>query len=262
MFESFFDLPLLIAGPAIVGSVCLYGVLGLWVARRYILPRLRSQDSNSDFTSAMLQAVMVFYGLAVALIAVSVWQSYSDAAKISSQEATAAATLYRDLGGYAEPARSQLQKQLRDYVNQIIQQAWPIQQRGQIPTAGVEMMNRFQAMLMSVEPTTEGQKILHAETLSIYNQLIQARRLRLDAVQARLPGVLWFIIIVGALINLSLSFLFRIEDGWFQGIQVMFLAAFIGLVIFLIFAFDRPFRGELGLRPDSYQLVYDHLMKP
>jgi len=124
------------------------------------------------------------------------------------------------------------------------------------------MMNRFQAMLMNVEPTTEGQKILHAETLSTYNQLIQARRLRLDAVQARLPGVLWFIIIVGALINLSLSFLFRIEDGWFQGIQVIFLAAFIGLVIFLIFAFDRPFRGELGLRPDSYQLVYDHLMQP
>ena len=117
-------------------------------------------------------------------------------------------------------------------------------------------------MLMSFEPTTEGQKILHAETLSTYNQLIQARRLRLDAVQARLPGVLWFIIIVGTLINLSLSFFFRIEDPWFQAIQVIFLAAFIGFVIFIIFAFDRPFRGELGLRSDSYQLVYDHLMQP
>jgi hypothetical protein len=30
----------------------------------------------------------------------------------------------------------------------------------------------------------------------------------------------------------------------------------------MIFTFDRPFRGELGLRPDSYQLVYDHLMQP
>jgi Protein of unknown function (DUF4239) len=262
MSESIFDLPLLVAGPAIVGSLCVYGIVGLWIVRRYILPRLRSQDSNSDFTGAMLQAVMVFYGLAVALIAVSVWQSYSDAAKVSSQEATAAAALYRYLGGYTEPARSQLQKELREYVNQIIHQAWPMQQRGQVPTEGVEMMNRFQAMLMSFEPTTEGQKILHAETLSTYNQLIQARRLRLDAVQVRLPGVLWFIIIVGALINLSLSFFFRIEDGWFQAIQVTFLAAFIGLVISLIFAFDRPFRGELGLRPDSYQLVYDHLMKP
>src|SRR6267143_2260581 len=162
MSESFFDLPLLVAGPVIVGSLCLYGIVGLSLVRRYVLPRLRTRDSHADFTGAMLQAVMVFYGLAVALIAVSVWQSYSDAAKVSSQEATAAAVLCRDLSGYAEPARSQLQKQLRDYVEQIIHQASPMQQRGQIPTAGVEMMNRFQAMLMSVEPTTEGQKLLHA----------------------------------------------------------------------------------------------------
>jgi nitrate reductase gamma subunit len=135
MLESLFDLPLLIAGPIIVGSLCLYGVIGLSIVRRYILPRLRSQDSYSDFAGAMLQAVMVFYGLAVALIAVSVWQSYSDAAKVSSQEATAAATLYRDLSGYAEPARSQLQKQLRDYVNQIIQQAWPMRLILKVPVA-------------------------------------------------------------------------------------------------------------------------------
>ena len=84
MLESLFDLPLPIAGPIIVGSLCLYAIVGLSIVRRYILPRLRSQDPYSDFTGAMLQAVMVFYGLAVALIAVSVWQGYSDAAKISS----------------------------------------------------------------------------------------------------------------------------------------------------------------------------------
>ena len=36
----------------------------------------------------------------------------------------------------------------------------------------------------------------------------------------------------------------------------------MGLVIFMILALDRPFIGDLGLRPDSYQLIYDHLMKP
>src|SRR5438067_3850408 len=146
MLESLFDLPLLIAGPIIIGSLCLYGVIGLSIVRRYILPRLRSQDSYSDFTGAMLQAVMVFYGLAVALIAVSVWQSYSDAAKTSSQEATAAAALYRDLSGYAEAARSQLQKQLRDYVNQTIQQAWPTQPLVKIPSACDDMLHRFHAL--------------------------------------------------------------------------------------------------------------------
>jgi hypothetical protein len=262
MFDSLFDLPLVIAGAAIIGFLCLYGVVGLLIVRRYILPKLRIRDSDSEFCGAMQQAVMVFYGLAVALIVVNVWQNYSDVAKVTSQEATATAALYRDVSSYSEPLRSQLQKQLRDYVDQIIHHAWPIQQRGQTPTAGVEMMNNFQARLSSFEPATEGQKILHAESMRAYNQLIQARRMRLDAVQIQLPNVLWFIIVIGALICLSSSFFFRVEDAWLQGIQVVFLAVFMGMTIFLIFAFDRPFRGELGLRPDSYQLVYDHLMKP
>ncbi len=42
---------------------------------------------------------------------------------------------------------------------------------------------------------------------------------------------------------------------------VLCLAAFVGLVIFMIFALDRPFRGDLGLTPDPYQLIYDQLMK-
>jgi hypothetical protein len=35
----------------------------------------------------------------------------------------------------------------------------------------------------------------------------------------------------------------------------------MGLVIFMIFAFDRPFRGDLGLTADPYQQVYDVVMR-
>ena len=72
---------------------------------------------------------MVFYGLALALIAASVWQTYSDVSKIVSQEATAIYALYRDVSGYPEPVRGQLQGELRDYVHQIIYKAWPLQQK-------------------------------------------------------------------------------------------------------------------------------------
>lgn len=57
------------------------------------------------------------------------------------------------------------------------------------------------------------------------------------------------------------SFFFKVEDARLHGTQVLLLAVFIGLVIFMIFALDRPFRGDLGLRPDPYQLIYDQLMK-
>lgn len=199
MFEFLFDTPLLIAGPVIVVSLCSFGLVGLLVVRRGVLPRLRIHDSDSGFCGAMQQAVMVFYGLVVALILVNVWQRYSDLAKVSSQEATAVGVLYRDVSSYAEPSRSQLQKQLREYVVQIIHQAWPLQQRGETPTADVKMMDTIQATLNSFEPLTEGQKVLHAEAMHDYDRLVLVHGLRLEAVRVRLPTILWFIIITGHL---------------------------------------------------------------
>jgi hypothetical protein len=261
MFESLFDLPLWIAGPAIIAALCLFAVGGLLVVRRHVLPRLRVEGADSEFTGAMLQSVMVFYGLAVALIAVTVFQTYSDTSKVVTGEATALNAIYRDVSSYPEPIRTDLQKELRDYTDQVIHQAWPLQRRGKIPTAGIEHMSRFQAVLDKFEPATEGQKLLHGETLRAFNLLIQSRRLRLDAVGTGLPAVMWAVIIVGAFIGLSASFFFKVEDPRLHGVEVLLLAVFIGLVIFMILSLDRPFRGGLGIRADPYQLVYDQLMK-
>jgi hypothetical protein len=261
MLDSVFDLPLLIVGPAIIGSLCLFAVVGLTLVRRFVLPRMRIRIEDSEYTGAMLQSIMVFYGLAVALIAVSVSQTYSDVSKIISAEATNLAALYRDVSGYPEPIRPRLQAELRDYTDQIIHKAWPLMAHGEVPTAGVEHMNRFQRLLIAFEPATEGQKLLHGETLRAYNQFLQARRLRLDSVNTGLPAVMWSVVISGAFISLSASFFFKVEDVRLQGIQAILLATFIGLVIFMTFELDQPFRGGLGLKPVPYQLIYDQLMK-
>lgn len=262
MFDSLFDLPLAVIGPAIIGGLCLLALGGLLLVRRFVLPRLKVQVQDSEFTGALVQCVMVFYGLAVALIAVSVWQSYADVSRIISGEASSLNALYRDVSSYPDPIRLELQQELREYTDQVIHGAWALQRRGQTPTAGFEHMSRFQAVLDKFEPASEGQKILHAETLRAYNLLIQSRRLRLDAATTCLPTVMWAVVLAGALIGLSATFFFKVEDARLHGILVALLAAFMGLVIFMIFALDRPFRGDLGLGSGPYQLIYDQLMKP
>ncbi len=260
MFESIFNYPFVV-GTAIIVSLCVYAVVGLLVVRRRVLPRLSIEGSDSEFTGAMLQSVMVFYGLAVALIAVTVFETYSDTTKVVTGEATALNALYRDVTSYPEPIRKELQRDLRAYTEQVINEAWPLIQRGQVPKSGIEYMTRFQALLNTFEPATEGQKILHAETLRAYNQLIQARRLRLDAVGTGLPAVMWGVIVIGAFIGISASFFFKVADARLHLIEVLLLAIFIGMIIFMIVTLDRPFRGNLGIRADPYQLVYDQLMK-
>lgn len=261
MFESLFDIPLWVAGTVIIGVLCLFAVFGLLLVRRRVLPRLRVEAGDSEFTGAMLQSVMVFYGLAVALIAVTVFQTYSDTMKVVTGEATALNALYRDVTSYPEPIRTELQKGLRDYTKYVIDQAWPLQRQGKVPGGGIEHMSHFQVVLTKFEPATEGQKLLHGETLRAYNLMIQSRRLRLDAVGTGLPKVMWAVIIVGAFISLSASFFFRVEDPRLHILEVLLLAVFVGLVIFMILSLDRPFRGDLGIGAEPYQLVYDQLMK-
>lgn len=219
----------------ITGALCGLAVCGLLLVRRAVLPRLRVRVEDSEFSGSMLQAVMVFYGLAVALIAVSVFETYSDASATISREASELAALYRDASSYPEPTRALLQAGLRDYAQRVIHTDWPAQRTGQVALGGVEMLNRFHATLTQFEPATEGQRALHAEALRAYNQLVEARSLRIDAaVNTGLPGVLWVVVLAGAA---------------------------IGLVIFMILAFDRPFRGDLGLEPEPYQEVYDMVMQ-
>jgi hypothetical protein len=98
--------------------------------------------------------------------------------------------------------------------------------------------------------------------LRAYNLLIQSRRMRLDAANTGLPAVMWIVILVGAVISLGSAFFFSIEDARLHIIQVTLLAVFIGLVIFMTLAFDRPFRGDLGMKSEPYQILYDQLMKP
>jgi len=261
MLDFIFDLPLIVIGMATIAALWLFAFAGLFFVRRRILPRLRIRVDDSEFSGGMVQCVMVFYGLAVALVAVGVFQTYSDTSNLISGEAASLAALYRDVSGYPEALRPRLQGELRDYVRYTIDEAWPMQHRGKMPTAGVERVDRFQALLVAFEPSTEGQKLLHGETLAAYNRMMQARRLRLDALDQGLPGVMWIVVVVGAFIGLTSTFFFTVEDARLHFIQVMLLATFIGLVIFMIIALDRPFRGDLALRPDPYQLIYDHLMK-
>jgi len=256
-----FDLPLWIVGLVLVVVMTGLAAVGLLFVRRRILPRFQITDEDGHFTSTMVHSVMVFYALTVAMIAITVWETYDAAAKIVSEEATALATLYRDASAYPPSTQVQLQDALREYTEYVIQEAWPEQHKGRIPRGGVERIDRFQKLLTGFEPETEGQKILHAETLRAYNHLIDARRMRLDAVQTALPGLMWALIFLGAGLGVTASCFFRVKDPRLHMSLVVLLTIFFAMVIFVVFAFDRPFRGDMGIESEPYQLVYEQLMK-
>ena len=86
------------------------------------------------------------------------------------------------------------------------------------------------------------------------------RRARLYSVTAGIPAVLWYTVAVGALLNMILMWMFDLRLSLhllLGGILSFFLATMISLIVLM----DHPFRGEVSISPQAFELVYDQLMK-
>jgi hypothetical protein len=250
----------LFAAITIVAFVEFVSLVGLFLTRRLILPRLRYDDDINDAISGTVQVIGVFYGITVGLIAVGVWNTYSSSADLVSREAAAIAGVHRDLGGYPSPLKEDMRGLLKTYTVFTIEKAWPAQRKGQILDGGSAILDGFQTQLFAFEPQTEGQKALHRETLDAYNSMLDYRRLRVDAVNSGLTGIMWAVIWIGAIISIGVAYFFHIEDQKMHVILIGLMAGFLGMVLFMIIINDRPFYGSVSISPEPYQAVIDRVI--
>jgi hypothetical protein len=244
----------------LVAFVELVSLIGLFAARRFVIPRFHYGEGINDAISGTVQAIGVFYGITVGLIAVGVWNTYTGAAGLVSSEATSIGALYRDVSGYPSPLREELRTKLRGYTVFVINDVWPAQKKGRMPQGGTEILDDFQASLYSFEPATQGQIALHSETLRAYNTLVEYRRLRVDAVNSGLSNTMWAVIWLGALISIGVAYFYRIEDPKLHAVLVVLMSGFLALVLFMITINDKPFFGYVSIPPTPYQLILDDVI--
>lgn len=234
---------------------------GLFLARRFLLHRFHYGEGINDAISGTVQAIGVFYGITVGLIAVGVWNTNTAAADLVSREASAIGGLYRDVSGYPSPLREELQGKLREYATFTINEAWPAQRKGEnIFFRGTGILSEFQDKLYAFGPADQSQIALHDETIQAYNKLIDYRQLRIDAVNSGLSSTMWAVIWIGAAISIGVAYFYQIIDGKLHAVLIFLMAGFLALVIFMITINDRPFYGYNGISATPYQLIVDRLM--
>jgi hypothetical protein len=246
---------------AILFSVFFVGFTwtGTLICRPFLRLLVRRLPGGNDLIGYVLSCYCVFYGLLLGLIAVAAYQNFIETDRAVSEEAAAVTALYRDVTCYPDPDRTELQGLLREYIRYVIKEGWPLQRQGLVPTEDGKMLTGFLARLAEFEPKTRGQEIIHAETFSAFNDVTKLRRLRLFRVRTGIPAIMWYVVVIGAFLNIAFVWLFdmKLISHLFLGGMLSF---FIGTVICLIAAMDNPFRGEVSIGPDAFMNVYETLM--
>lgn len=245
----------------VVGVFIGFALLGQIVVRRF-LPRWFGDKDYNDIVGQFLSASGVFFGITLGLLSVGAWENFAACDAAVTKEATAIGVLYRTVENYPEPHRTALTDRLRNYTRDEIDHAWPLQRQGlNAQSVGTASIKGFSAYLTHVEPQSEGHKALHGEALRQFSNMIESRRERLASVSTQLPSIIWGVIVGGSVLNLSLMWLFVVENKRLHDLLTAILACLLGLLVFLLAVMDFPFRGEFSVGPDSFEMTYDQVMK-
>jgi Protein of unknown function (DUF4239) len=257
-----YDLPNWLFAALTMAVAVAIGLGGFYATRNWVRRVHGNEHSHNDIVGFYLGAICLLYGITLGLVAVGTWQTYTDVDTKVDQEASAVAALYRAASSFPDPKRAELQADLREYTRQLMDVGWPQQRRGIVPQNTAGTVNALQTHLGSFEPATEGQKTLHAEAYRAFTQIVELRRTRLKSVSAGLPAPLWLVLLVGAFFNIAVTWFFHMRSQSMHFWMTVMLSGLLGLLIFLLAAMDHPFRGEISVGPEAFEMVYEQLMKP
>jgi hypothetical protein len=221
---------------------------------------MHNQTGRNELVGTTISSLSVFYGLLMGLLAVASFNNFEEVENNVKHEATNIATLYHSISHYPEPVRQYLQDQIANYTLYTIEQVWPAQKRGESAKYDKLMVAAIQDNLLLFEPASKTEEILHAATLRRFDAFVEARHARESGLDTGIPGVLWYVLAFGALINIVLLWLFEMKLS-VHLILGGIVAFFLSVVISVIVAMDNPLRGELSVTPEPYLDVYRDLMQ-
>lgn len=254
------EIPRWLAAIVVMATFSTVALAGLAATHGWIRRRGLQALIDNSVVGWMFSAILSIYAITIGLTAVASWTSSVQASDVASLEASEIAALYRDVSGYPQPARAALVQGVRVYLTNVIEVSWPMQRRGEVPHGGTDRLSDLQVNLYAFEPATDGQRALHAEALSTFNRLTETRRKRLADVASSVPGTLWTVVLVGAVVAIGATYVFTLDSMGVHAVMTMLLAAMIGLLVFFIAVTDMPYRGRDGISSAPYELVRQDLV--
>jgi hypothetical protein len=243
----------LVPGLFAISLFILASVAGLILVQRLVPIELRKQ--HNDVAGFIYAVVGIAYAVLLGLMVIASWEQYQMARNTAEREASELAELFW-LGHRLPPAEGhRLQELTRSYARVVVDEEWPLMARGESSPRAWALIDEIRLTVQNQDPDTEAGQVLYDQGLERIHDLADARRDRLVEAREGIPAILWVVLVIGAIITVGFTYLFGLDDTATHTLMVALLALVIGLVLFTIGSLEYPFRGDVRLGPDAFELV-------
>jgi hypothetical protein len=249
--------PALVLGLLFVALAVGAGLGGLFIVRRSVA--LSTLEQHNNVAGFIIAVVGVLYAVMLGFIVVTVWQQFDHAQSNAHDEAVTLEVMYNDASAFGKQSQP-LHRDLVAYGSSVVNREWPDManhQRGDPATD--QLLDKVWSDLQAVRTTGMDQNSFYSASITSLNSLEQDRDARLDDASRTLPGALWAVLVLGAVLTVGFTYFFGLSNLGAHAMMVAALSAMIGISLFLAVSLDLPYSGDLGIKPTAMQHTIQEL---
>jgi len=250
MSDWLHNLPVLWMGLVVFGFTYLI-TAGIYVAVTAFAVGERARSFKA-ISPGLLPPLGIIFGLFVAFTATQVWTDTEKAKAEIDREASALRSVVILATTFPKEAEEQLRGLIRRYIADAATQEWSMMAHRTATlraTPGV-LAEPIQTTL-ALMPSSEGQKTAQREITTALEAALDARRQRIIISQSQVNLLKWSILFMQAVCALVAIAMVHSDNRLASIIAMGIFATGVAASMLLILAHDRPFTGEISIRPDA-----------
>jgi len=232
---------------AIVSSSLAFLVL----VHRYWPPEQRRQ--HNDLIGWQITVLGTTYAVVLGFMLYAVWTNFELADGNAEAEANCLVNVVRSAQGLAAADKQAIEDLAGQYVNIMLTKEWPDMSRVTVSPASDRCIQKLWAVVTRVQAHSSSEQISLDHAYTELSKMTEHRRLRQLQVNAGLPGILWAVLAVGAIVTIVSACLFGGADLKLHFVQVTVLSLLLSLVLVTIADIDHPFQGAVHVTPAGFE---------
>jgi hypothetical protein len=217
-------------------------VLTIVVINNRRLPEDDDPSETPDVIEYMTMMIGVIYAIVLGLAIAGVWEARGAAQETVRQEAQA----MHEISGRAEvspPAvRDRIRADVDAYVSYVVHDEWThMSETGELSDEGTALLEKVRRSVTDYQPANDFEGQAYQPLVDQVGVADDARGARGQSAGETMPGVVWFGLIIGALVTVGLIFTLQIRRTGRELLLAGLFSVLIAFLLFLIWDFDAPF---------------------
>jgi hypothetical protein len=234
-----------------------FACVGQW----YVHHRFHEQVfvRHNEVGGYIIAVAGAIYAVVLGFLTVAAWQHFATARDLVAMEAAAAVDAWHMAMELPSDRRARVRTDVLSYSELMVSQEWPAMRRGAYDTQGDLIVMDAMIAAGAFSPANFGQADSQTATLSQLGALHDVRQRRLSQNESGIVPFEWLVLLIGAVCIVCFCWVFGLPNQRVHMMMTACIAVLVTSLLVLLFELQYPFRTDLGVGPDSWNVAIEHI---